>query len=86
MKIHAQTTRPATPQRTAENRFTEPTPTIEPVIVCVVLTGMAPMSVSTSVKTNNAVARTAAVPGLLCSRNSLYMKYVNTFVLCSGPP
>ena len=30
----------ATPQRTAERREVEPTPTIAPVIVCVVLTGM----------------------------------------------
>src|SRR5579884_1190252 len=35
----AQTTRPATPQRTALSRFSEPTPTIAPVMVCVVLTG-----------------------------------------------
>ena len=31
---------PATPQRTAEARRAEPTPTIAPVIVCVVDTGM----------------------------------------------
>ena len=39
MKIHAQTMLPATPQRTAEAPRTEPTPTIAPVIVCVVDTG-----------------------------------------------
>src|SRR5262249_26912932 len=38
--IQAQTTRPATPQRTALKRFSEPTPRIDPVIVCVVLMGM----------------------------------------------
>ena len=31
---------PATPRFTAEKRLAEPTPTIEPVIVCVVETGM----------------------------------------------
>ena len=38
--IHAQTMRLATPQRTADSRFTAPTPMIAPVIVWVVLTGM----------------------------------------------
>ena len=37
---HAQTIRVATPQRTADSRRVEPTPTIDPVIACVVLTGM----------------------------------------------
>src|SRR5438552_14672450 len=37
---HAQTIRPATPQRTADNRCAAPTPDIAPVMVCVVLTGM----------------------------------------------
>ena len=36
----AQTIRPATPQRTADIRRIEPTPTIAPVIVWVVETGM----------------------------------------------
>ena len=35
----AQTMRPATPQRTAESRRVAPTPTIDPVMACVVLTG-----------------------------------------------
>ena len=39
VKIHAQTIRIVTPQRTAVNRFAEPTPDIEPVITWVVLTG-----------------------------------------------
>ncbi len=39
VRIQAQTIRPATPQRTAESRRVAPTPTIAPVIVCVVLTG-----------------------------------------------
>ncbi len=39
-KTHAHTTRAATPQRTAERRRTAPTPTMAPVIVCVVLTGI----------------------------------------------
>ena len=40
VKIHAQMIFPATPQRTAESLLVEPTPTIAPVIVWVVLTGM----------------------------------------------
>src|SRR5215475_4892678 len=40
VRIHAHTMRPATPQRTAERRFVEPTPTIAPVMVWVVLTGI----------------------------------------------
>jgi hypothetical protein len=39
VRIQAQTIRPATPHRTAESRFVEPTPMIDPVMVCVVLTG-----------------------------------------------
>ena len=38
--IQAHTMRPATPQRTAERRWTAPTPTMAPVMVWVVLTGM----------------------------------------------
>ena len=34
---HAHTIWPATPQRTADSRRVEPTPTMAPVIVCVVL-------------------------------------------------
>ena len=37
---HAQTMRVATPQRTADSRLVDPTPTIAPVMACVVLTGM----------------------------------------------
>jgi hypothetical protein len=33
VRIHAQTTRPATPHRTADSRCVAPTPTIAPVIV-----------------------------------------------------
>lgn len=40
VKIHAHTIFPATPQRTAVSLLVEPTPTMAPVIVCVVLTGM----------------------------------------------
>src|SRR4051812_1231973 len=40
VKTHAQTTRPATPHRTADKRWLAPTPTMPPVIVCVVETGM----------------------------------------------
>src|SRR5258708_38467661 len=40
VRIQAQTIRRATPQRTADNRVVAPTPTIAPVIVWVVLTGI----------------------------------------------
>lgn len=40
VRIQAHTILPATPQRTAERRRVAPTPTIAPVIVCVVETGM----------------------------------------------
>src|SRR6058998_3783515 len=49
VRIHAQTIRPATPQRTAEKRWIAPTPMIEPVIVCVVLTGIPAKAVPISV-------------------------------------
>ena len=39
-----------TPQRTAEIRFVRPTPIIEPVMVCVVLTGTLKCSVKYNVK------------------------------------
>src|SRR5690348_6738342 len=39
VNTHAQTTLPATPQRTADSLRTLPTPTIAPVMVCVVETG-----------------------------------------------
>src|SRR4051812_22564707 len=40
VNTQAQTICLATPHRTAERREVEPTPTIAPVMVCVVLTGM----------------------------------------------
>ena len=40
VKIQAQIMVPATPQRTADSLFVDPTPIIAPLIVCVVLTGM----------------------------------------------
>ena len=40
VRIQAQTLRPARPQRTADARTVEPTPTIAPVIVWVVETGI----------------------------------------------
>ena len=42
VSAQAQTTLAATPHRTAESRLVDPTPTMAPVIVCVVLTGMPP--------------------------------------------
>jgi len=40
VRIQAHTIRPATPHFTADNRRVAPTPTIDPVIVCVVETGV----------------------------------------------
>ena len=40
VNIQAQIILPATPHLTALMRFNEPTPTMEPAIVCVVLTGI----------------------------------------------
>ena len=40
VSTHAQPTRRATFHRTADRRLAEPTPTMAPVMVCVVLTGM----------------------------------------------
>src|ERR1044071_1045068 len=45
VRIQAQTMRPATPHFTADNLRVAPTPTIEPVMVCVVETGV-PVSVT----------------------------------------
>ncbi len=49
MSTQAHTTRLATSQRTADSRRDVPTPTIEPVIVCVVDTGMPAADVANSV-------------------------------------
>ena len=49
VKIHAQKRFTVTPQRTAEKRFVAPTPIMEPVIVCVVLTGIFNVSVTNKV-------------------------------------
>ena len=49
VRTQAQTMRAATPHRTAESRFTAPTPTIAPVMVCVVLTGIPASAVENSV-------------------------------------
>ena len=43
VKIHAQIIFPATPQRTEESLLLAPTPTIAPVMVWVVLTGIPAM-------------------------------------------
>ena len=39
VRTQAHTIRPATPQRTADNRLIDPTPMMAPVMVWVVLTG-----------------------------------------------
>ena len=57
--IQAHTTRLAMPQRTADSRRLAPTPTMAPVIVCVVDTGMPACDVKNSVA---AAADSAATP------------------------
>ena len=59
VRIQAHTTRPATPQRTADSRRLAPTPTMPPVIVCVVDTGMPACDVKNNVA---AAADSAAIP------------------------
>src|SRR5687768_10653687 len=49
VRTQAHTTRPAMPQRTADRRRVAPTPTIAPVMVCVVETGMPADEVKNSV-------------------------------------
>src|SRR5438552_4723435 len=64
VRIHAHTICRATPQRTADSRFTAPTPVMAPVIVCVVLTGMPRL---VAVKRVIAPADSAAKPPKGCS-------------------
>src|SRR5205823_4059297 len=59
VRIQAHTTRPATPHRTADRRWVEPTPTIAPVIVWVVETGIPLAAVKNSVA---AAADSALIP------------------------
>lgn len=59
VKIHAQIKFTVTPQRTAETRLVAPTPMIEPVMVCVVDTGIFRCSVKNKVM---ALAVSAAIP------------------------
>ena len=64
VRTHAHTTRPATPQRTADSRRLAPTPTMAPVMVCVVDTGMPACEVKKRVA---AAADSAATPPTGCS-------------------
>ena len=59
VNIHAQIRFTVTPQRTAESLFVAPTPMIDPVMVCVVLTGIFNDSVINNV---SAPAVSAATP------------------------
>ena len=68
MKIHAHRTLPATRHRTADIRRAAPTPTIAPVMVCVVETGMPCAEAKKSVA---AAALSAATPPDGCSLVSL---------------
>src|SRR3569832_1753080 len=49
VSTHAHTIRVATPHRTADKRCVVPTPTIAPVIVCIVLTGIPKAAVPNNV-------------------------------------
>ena len=49
VNIHAQSRLRVTPQRTADKRLVAPTPIIDPVIVCVLLTGIFSPAVRNSV-------------------------------------
>ena len=64
VNIHAQTIFPATPQRTAESLFVAPTPTIAPVMVWVVLTGMPAMDAPII---EHAAAASALKPPMGCN-------------------
>lgn len=65
VRIQAHRTRAATDQRTADIRWTVPTPTIAPLIVWVVETGMPEAEAANSV---TAAAVSAAMPPTGCSR------------------
>ena len=65
VRIHAQTIRPATFQRTERRRRREPTPMIAPVIVWVVETGIPKWAAPNSV---TAPAASAAKPHIGCKR------------------
>src|SRR3972149_3107564 len=63
VRIQAHTIRPASPHRTAEKRCTDPTPTIEPVMVWVVLTGT-PSAVAAKIAPAPAVSAQNPCTGL----------------------
>src|SRR6478609_1823240 len=65
VSTHAQTIWPATPHRTADRRRVAPTPTIAPVIVCVVETGT---PIELAMKSVIAPAVSAANPPTGCRR------------------
>src|ERR1043165_10294426 len=68
VNTQAHTTREATFQRTADMRLAEPTPTIAPVIVWVVVTGIPLYEAKNSVA---AAALSAQTPPIGCKRVSL---------------
>ena len=65
VSIHAQTRLIVTPHLTALIRFVAPTPTIAPVSVCVVLTGIPSSIVKKSVKTQLKVSVAENTHGIL---------------------
>src|SRR5437867_4195753 len=80
VRIHAQTMLPATPQRTAERREVAPTPTIAPVIVCVVDTGIPPTD-EAMIVTAPAVSAAKPPTGL-----SFVIRWPIVFTMRQPPP
>ena len=79
VRIHAQTICPATPQRTALSRRVAPTPTMAPVIVCVVLM---PTPSAVAVKIATAAPVSAAKPPAGCS----FVIFVPIVLMIRQPP
>src|ERR1700712_497670 len=79
VSIHAHKRLIVTPQRTADKRLVAPTPIMEPVIVCVVLTGIANFSVRNNVM---APAVSAATPS---SGVTFVMRVPMVFIIFHPP-
>ena len=79
VRIHAHNRLSVTPQRTAEIRLVAPTPMMEPVMVCVVLTGIFRFSVRNSVM---APAVSAATP----SKGVTFVMRVPMVLMIFQPP
>lgn len=69
--IHAQIMFIVRPHLTADNRFVKPTPIMEPVVVCVVETGMPKCSVKNNVKAAAVSALTPSSGVILVIRDPM---------------